>query len=145
MSRSIPALALVVGGLLFGCGGMPEEGETLEAQESQAAPEGNVTQSAVTTVTISGASISYNSTSDSFTVRDTLADGHSAVAVVYNHRTGSTGSCWNKNGAGTSAVCDRSYPNNPQLSISACTGEYSTGALIACSGWVPVNAFAPTK
>jgi|GEM_PF-5170530 len=150
MIRSMTVLSLTLGGLLVGCGGMPEDNQTFETQELQSpdvapppASEGEVSQSLVTTITISGASISYNSNNDSFTVRDTLADGHSAVAVVYNQRTGSTGSCWNSNGAGTTAVCDRSYPNNPVLSIRACTGEAGPGTLVACSGWVAVNAFAP--
>ncbi|MBN8468654.1 hypothetical protein JYJ95_19250 [Corallococcus exiguus] len=142
MTRSIPALALMVSGLLFGCGGMPEEGET---QEPQAGSEGTVSQSAVTTITGTGVTVVYNSASDSFTVHDTLADGHSAVARIYNSNTGSTTYCWNSNGAGTSAVCNRNYPNNPLLRISACTGEAGPGTLVACTGAVPVDAFAPTK
>ncbi|RKG65245.1 hypothetical protein D7V80_23960 [Corallococcus sp. CA054B] len=137
MTRSIPALALMVSGLLFGCGGMPEE------SDSQAPSEGNVTQSLVTTITGTGVTVVYNSTSDSFTVRDTAADGHSAVARIYNGNTGSTTYCWNSNGAGTSVVCDRSYPNNPLLRISACTGEAGSGTLVACTSAVPVDAFAP--
>ncbi|AFE04466.1 hypothetical protein COCOR_02087 [Corallococcus coralloides DSM 2259] len=139
MTRSIPALALVVGGLLFGCGGMPEEGD------SQVPSEGNVSQSAVTYIYGNGVTVVYNSASDSFTVHDTLADGHSAVARIYNSNTGSTTYCWNSNGAGTSAVCNRNYPNNPLLRISACTGEAGPGTIVACSSAVPVDAFAPTK
>jgi hypothetical protein len=146
---------LMLGGLLVGCGGMPEENAPeestpVEMQESRlldVAPppvsEGEVSQSRVTTIVIYGASISYNSVNDAFTVRDTLADGRAAVAVVYNHRTGTTKSCWNPYGPGTTGVCDRNYPGNPVLSISACTGDFATGTLLACSGWVAVNAFAP--
>ncbi|AKF86758.1 hypothetical protein MFUL124B02_32365 [Myxococcus fulvus 124B02] len=129
---------------------MPEESEPLETQALQLldvapppASEGEVSQNLVTTISITGATISYNSVNDTFTVRDTRADGHSAVAVVYNHRTGSTAGCWNSNGAGTTAVCDRNYASNTVLSIRACTGESGPRTLITCSGWVTVNAFAP--
>ncbi|MCP3059830.1 hypothetical protein LXT21_13680 [Myxococcus sp. K38C18041901] len=148
MLRSMTVWTLV--GLLVGCGGMPEEDPTFETQELQSpevapppASEGEVSQSRVTTISIRGATISYDSATDAFRVQDTRADGHSAVAVVYNHQTGSTAGCWNSNGSGTTAVCDRNYPSNPLLSIRACTGESGPRTLVACSGWVTVNAFAP--
>ncbi|CAM4325473.1 MULTISPECIES: hypothetical protein [Corallococcus] len=142
MTRSIPALALVVGGLLFGCGGMPEEGET---QEPQAGSEGNVSQSAVQTNLVSGVTVTYTPATDTFTVHDTLADGHSAVADIINHNTGSNTQCWNPNGAGTSKSCERNYPNKPVISFRACTGEYGPRRLVACSGWLTINSFAPEK
>ncbi|MHA7629156.1 hypothetical protein [Corallococcus sp. M7] len=139
MTRSIPALALMVGGLLFGCGGMPEEGD------SQAPSEGNVTQSEVTTIVHPGATVFYNSNTDTFTVRDTAADGHSAVATIYNQGTGSDTRCWNSNGAGTDVQCFRNFPNGPRLTIRACTGEAGPGTLISCSSPVIINSFAPAK
>ncbi|QAT83589.1 hypothetical protein EJ065_2003 [Corallococcus coralloides] len=142
MTRSIPALALMVGGLLFGCGGMPEEGET---QEPQAGSEGTVTQSEVTTIVHPGATVNYNSNIDTFTVRDTAADGLDAVATIYNHGTGSDTRCWNSYGPGTVEQCFRNYPNGPRLTIRACTGNSRTGALNSCSSPVVINSFAPTK
>ncbi|WP_375757567.1 hypothetical protein [Corallococcus exercitus] len=142
MTRSIPALALMVSGLLFGCGGMPEEGET---QEPQAGSEGTVTQSEVTTIVHPGATVIYNSNTDTFTVRDTAADGHSAVATIYNHITGSDTRCWNSGGVDTSVQCFRNFPNGPRLTIRACTGEAGPGTLLSCSSPVVINSFAPTK
>ncbi|NNC14549.1 hypothetical protein HJC22_02230 [Corallococcus exiguus] len=138
MTRSIPALALVVGGLLFGCGGLPEEDEV-------AVPEGEVSQSAVKYIKHTGVNVAYNPANDNVTVNDTLSDGHSAVAVIYNPNTGSTTECWNSNGVGTSHTCNRDYPNNPLLRIKACTGESSTMKTGSCSAFQDVRAFAPTK
>lgn len=138
MTRSIPALALVVGGVLFGCGGMPEEGEV-------AVPEGEVSQSKVTYVSHTGVSVAYNSDNDNVTVTDTLSDGHSGVAVIYNPNTGSTTQCWVSTGVGTSHTCNRDYPNNPLLRIKACTGESASGNIGPCSNFQDVRAFAPTK
>jgi hypothetical protein len=142
MTRSISALALVVGGLLFGCGGMPEEGEM---QGPQAAPENNVSQSAVVVASTTGVTVSYNSTNDTFTVQDTLNDGYDVVADIINQRTGATAVCWNWTGAGTIRNCDRNFPNNPKLSFRACVGSRATGSLYSCSPWTTANGFAPTK
>lgn len=139
MTRSIPALALMVSGLLFGCGGMPEEGD------SQAPSEGTVTQSVVTTIVHTGVTVVYNSTTDTFTVYDTLADGHSAVARIRNTLTGSLTYCWNSKGEGTYEVCTRNYPNNPLLRISACKGESKEGTTFECTDPTPVDAFVPEK
>ncbi|RYZ39922.1 MAG: hypothetical protein EOO72_08875 [Myxococcaceae bacterium] len=137
MTRSIPALALMVGGLLFGCGGMPEEGD------SQAPSEGNVTQSAVHVITHPGVIVTFNTDTDTFVVQDNLADGHSAVAEIINRNTGSVTQCWNAQGAGTTNFCTRNYPNNPQISVRACTGEAGTSSLVSCSAWKTFTAFAP--
>ncbi|MBN8231252.1 hypothetical protein JYK02_27410 [Corallococcus macrosporus] len=144
MTRSIPALALA--GLLFGCGGMPEEAESTLVSEAQspdvAPPEasaGEVSASQITTVTIAGSSVRYNSDTDNFVVSDTAADGHSAVAHIYNYNTGNYTMCWNSQGAGTTRTCDRSFANGINIAFRACTGEAGPGTLVACSVWVRVG------
>lgn len=147
MTRSIPALALVVGGLLFGCGGMPEEGESTQVSEMQspdvappAPSEAEVSASQITTVSIAGASVRFNSDTDNFVVSDTASDGHSAVAHIYNYNTGNYSTCWNSQGAGTSKTCDRSFANGINIGFRACTGESGPGTLVACSVWVVVGS-----
>ncbi|NOK09024.1 hypothetical protein [Corallococcus exercitus] len=122
MFRSVSVVALTLGGLLLGCGGMPEEGRSIEPQESQA-PESDVFQSAVTSTAIYGATVTFNSYGDVFTVKDTAGDGRSAVAQIYNYNTGNTSYCWNSSGAGTSTTCNRNFAEGILIRYRACTSN----------------------
>ncbi|RKG97180.1 hypothetical protein D7V97_34625 [Corallococcus sp. CA053C] len=142
----MPALTLTLCGLLFGCGGQPEDGEStevLDAPDTQVMPaegaEGTVTASAISTMSVFGASVSFNSNGDNFTVRDTAADGHSAVAHIYNSNTGSYSFCWNSSGSGTSVTCNRNFAEGILIRFRACTGEAGTGRLVNCSDWKTVS------
>ncbi|WP_338279776.1 hypothetical protein [Corallococcus caeni] len=143
MTRLIPALALVVGGLLFGCGGVPEESDSaqgVEVQDAQGSETaGTVTASAVTSSSVYGASVTFNSNGDNFTVNDTAADSHSAVAQIYNYNTGNTSYCWNTSGAGTSVTCNRDFAEGIRIRFRACTGESGSGNLVNCAAWVTVS------
>jgi hypothetical protein len=141
----MPALALTVCGLLFGCGGQPGDGEPMQDTEAPATQaeqptEDAVSATAVYTSYIIGAYVTFNSYGDHFVVQDERADGHSAVAQIYNPNTGNYSYCWNNRGAGTSVDCNRDFPEGIRISFRACTGESSTGRLVACaSSWTGAN------
>ncbi|RKH45116.1 hypothetical protein D7V93_35715 [Corallococcus llansteffanensis] len=90
-------------------------------------------------MSVFGATVSFNSYGDNFTVRDTAADGRSAVAHIYNYNTGNYSFCWNNSGNGTSVTCNRDFAEGILIRFRACTGESRTGQLVNCSAWTTAS------
>ncbi|GHH04450.1 hypothetical protein [Comamonas sp. JC664] len=146
MLRSIFVLTLTLGGFLAGCGGMPEEGDATGLEElrsrDDATPDGEVFQSVVT-FSHTGVTVSYNPDNDLFTVRDTANDGRHAFVDIINHNTGSNLKCWNRQGVNTVESCFRNYPNNPLLSVRACTSPNDNPVNFSCGAWRNIQSLAP--
>jgi hypothetical protein len=138
MSRSMVALTLAVGGLLFGCGGQIGDGEAdqdMEATESQgpAAEEaqGNVTAMATNVVYGPGnASHAAFTDADNLYAYDDAEDGYAGVAQV--NFNGTTYTVWAR-GAGNHAVLNLSVPAGTAILLRACLGLGES--LVSCNGW----------
>jgi hypothetical protein len=85
-------------------------------------------------VCISGACARFEAAGDHLYVKDTLADGHSAVGQIYGY-----GKCWNHYGVGTTIDCNFNTAERI-IQFRACTGEYSTKQILTCSGWIQTSA-----
>lgn len=88
------------------------------------------------------AQINWKPYGDVLTVRDKLADGHSAVGQVWdNERSGSTYTVWNPNGAGTevSQGFASAIDENIHVLVRVCTGEYGTKQILRCTEWISVS------
>jgi hypothetical protein len=134
-------LALVVCGLLFGCGGAPGDGESTQGNEApytQVEPRegasGTVSALAVYASSLTGAYVTFNSYGEHFIVQDTARDGHSALVQL---SSGST--CWNSGGAGTTVDCNYDFPEGITIYFRACVGESGPRLILACAGWTAAN------
>lgn len=139
MLRSM--LAVVVCGLLFGCGGAPEDGEPTQGNElldTQVEPDegasNTVSAFAVYASSMTGAYVTFNSYGEHFIVQDTVRDGLNALAQLSD---GST--CWNTGTAGTAVDCDFSFPEGITIYFRACVGEAGPRQIYSCAGWKAAN------
>jgi hypothetical protein len=87
---------------------------------------------------ITGSTAWFTHDGDVAWVKDTKADGHSAVVRVYVPDVGIAENLFNPDGTGTSR--NRSYgtriPEGTTVYYQPCTGENSTKTLVACAdGW----------
>lgn len=104
---------------------------TLTATPAQAGSDGP-------SMSIEGATVWFKQNGDVAWVKDTKADGHSAVIRVYVPDVGIAENLFNPDGSGTSR--NYSYgtriPEGTTVYYMACTGENSTKTLTACAdGW----------
>jgi hypothetical protein len=161
--------ALTLCGLLFGCGGLPEDGEPTQAPEvtepdTQVTPEagefleaheapepdtqGTPTEGAEGTVSAAtvwensypGSFVRFNSVGDNFYVSDTLRDGRLAVAQIKNLNTGQYYYCANRYGAGTTAFCNLDFVEGHWLIFRACTSEEGFLRAACNPNWTGANS-----
>lgn len=86
------------------------------------------------TSSITGASAWFIADGDKVYVKDTAADGHSAVAQVQIPSEGIYENLWNPDGSGTtrSKGYGTSVAEGVGIWYRACTGESGTGELVRC-------------
>ncbi|WNG20290.1 hypothetical protein [Cystobacter fuscus] len=78
--------------------------------------------------------VTFNSSGDSFSIQDTAADDHSAVAQVSGH-----GYYWNPNGAGSSKSFTINFAEGITIKFRACVGEHATKKILHCGDWKTAN------
>jgi hypothetical protein len=87
-------------------------------------------------VTVTGAQACFEAYGDKWWVKDTVADGASAVVYWDNYRNGSLyriGRCENRLGSGNWGVCNKNYYEGSTLDYQVCVEDFSEGELIRCS------------
>ncbi|RYZ40080.1 MAG: hypothetical protein EOO71_17495 [Myxococcaceae bacterium] len=125
MYRSI--LALAVCGLLFGCGGQPEDGESLQGTETSDTQSGSsgdaerpVEAFSNQYAATSGA-LAWVSDFDNLYIKDTAGDGLGAAAVLWV--AGLRYEVWATNGHNSENVRNLDFPPNQQGFLYACVGR----------------------
>ncbi|MGX7671050.1 hypothetical protein [Plantactinospora sp. DSM 117369] len=84
----------------------------------------------------------YEEYGDYWHIRDTKADGHSAV-VQWRISSGREGDDWDNNGADNgTTVINRNYPEEDTVQYRACWGEWGSQyiEISSCSTWVTTQA-----
>ncbi|EHR60685.1 hypothetical protein [Saccharomonospora cyanea] len=111
------------------------EGVSVAEYELDIAVAGTPPSSGLTCREITGARVCFEHYGDKWWVRDTAADGASAVVLWDNYRNGSLyrqGECQNRLGSGTWGVCNKNYYEDSTLDWLACVYDVSEGRLIRC-------------
>lgn len=94
-------------------------------------------------VTVTGAQACFEAYGDKWWVKDTAADGASAVVTWRNYRNGSlyrSGQCENRMGSGTWGVCNKNYYEGSDLLFQIHVYDFSEGKEIRYSNVVGVRA-----
>jgi hypothetical protein len=150
-NAALPSMFIAAAALLGGCiGAEPGEGdEALDApsevpaelsepeqMEAQVGPEQTAESASALTAwfCVTGACAQFEAYGEHLYVRDTLADGHSAVGQISGY-----GTCWNHSGAGTTIDCNFDTAEST-IYFRACTGEYSTRQILTCTPWIQTSA-----
>jgi hypothetical protein len=94
-------------------------------------------------ISVSGATVYFVDSGDTWYVKDTAADGKSAVVIWENYinfEVARIGTCANKLGNGRLGKCAKDYVESSGLRAKACTFDFGTGVRGACSrDWVTVK------
>lgn len=112
-----------------------EGGASVAAYEVDRAVKGTPPAD-VSCIEVTGAIACFQQYGDKWWVKDTAADGASAVAVWNNYRNGSLyrqGQCENRLGAGTWGVCNKNYYEDSVVEWAACVVDFSENRRIRCS------------
>jgi hypothetical protein len=134
MSKSMVALTLAVGGLLFGCGGQLGDGEAPQDMGAPTAEEtgGNVTAMANNVVYGPGnASRAVFTDFDNLYAYDDAVDGYAGVAQV--NVNGTVYTAWARGEGQSSDPVNLSVPAGTPILLRACLGY--AGSLAGCNGW----------
>ncbi|BBH63374.1 hypothetical protein ACTI_00590 [Actinoplanes sp. OR16] len=89
-------------------------------------------------MTVAGSTAYYVDYGDKWYVKDTAADGKSAVVIweyYINFEQTRAGMCSNKQGNGTWGSCNKEYDESAGIRAKACTYDFSAGKAGACSAW----------
>ncbi|SFO95288.1 hypothetical protein SAMN02982918_0937 [Saccharomonospora viridis] len=112
-----------------------KEGVSAAAYEADRAVKGTV-PGGLGCVAITGAQACFEAYGDKWWVKDTVADGASAVVIWDNYRNGSLyrqGECQNRLGSGNWGVCNKNYYEGSALYFKLCVYDFSEGRAIRCS------------
>ncbi|EIE98562.1 hypothetical protein [Saccharomonospora glauca] len=120
------------------------EGASVAAYEIDKAKKGTPPSSGVICPPdIPGARVCFEPYGDKWWVKDTAADGASAVVTWRNYRNGSlyrSGQCENRMGSGTWGVCNKNYYEGSDLLFQIHVYDFSEGKEIRYSNVVGVRA-----
>ncbi|MBN9685165.1 MULTISPECIES: hypothetical protein [unclassified Corallococcus] len=125
MYRSI--LALAACGLLLGCGGQPEDDESLQVPEesdTQSGSSGDAerpVEAFSTNYAATSGALAWFTDFDNLYIRDTSADGLGAAAVLWVGNIQYV--VWATNGQGSENVRNLDFPPNQLGYLYACVGR----------------------
>lgn len=120
-----------------------DRASTTAAYEVDTAKKGTPPSSGRSCVSVTGAQACFEHYGDKWWVRDTVADGASAVVIWDNYRNGSLyrqGECQNRMGSGNWGVCNKNYYEKSRLDFAVCVHDFSEGKTIRCSKMRQVQA-----
>jgi hypothetical protein len=87
---------------------------------------------------ITGARVCFQSDGDYFYVKDTKADGYSAVVDWFDGGSTRRGACVNKHGEGAWARCNKNFVEGHNITFRA--ARYNSGNPVDSGGWVAEGA-----
>ncbi|GIF10877.1 hypothetical protein Ate01nite_09090 [Actinoplanes teichomyceticus] len=93
-------------------------------------------------ISVAGATVYFVDNGDTWYVKDTAADGRSAVVLWENYinfERARIGTCANKLGNGTWGKCAKDYAESSGIRAMACTYDFSAGVRGSCSDWEVVK------